>query len=164
MPATPEDLLARLDGLGIETQTHRHPPVYTVEESKRLRGDLPGGHCKNLLLRDHKGLLWLLVALEDSPVDMKQLRPKLECGRLSFAKSEQLIENLGVDAGAVTPFGLINDVEKRVRVVLEARMMALDLLNFHPLTNAATTAITPDGLLTFVAACGHQPLIVDLGE
>ncbi|MCG8508361.1 MAG: prolyl-tRNA synthetase associated domain-containing protein [Rhodospirillales bacterium] len=164
MPMTPEHLLARLDELGIETTTHRHPPVFTVEESKRLRGDLPGGHCKNLLLRDHKGQLWLLVALEDTPVDMKGLRPKLKSGRLSFAKSEQLMETLGVDAGSVTPFGLINDTDQRVQVALEERMMTQPLLNFHPLSNAATTAITPDGLLTFIASCGHRPLIVGLTD
>lgn len=164
MPMTPEDLLARLDELGLDTKTHLHPPVFTVEESKRLRGDLPGGHCKNLLLRDHKGHLWLLVALEDCAVDMKRLRPKLESGRLSFAKADQLMEALGVDAGSVTPFGLINDSGQRVRVALEARLMDQKTLNFHPLTNAATTAIAPKDLLTFLAACGHEPMVVDLED
>ncbi|MBT3358074.1 MAG: prolyl-tRNA synthetase associated domain-containing protein [Rhodospirillales bacterium] len=162
MNATPDDLFARLDQLGLEIQTHRHPPVFTVEESKRLRGDLPGAHCKNLLLRDHKKVLWLIVAAEDRAIDLKALKDLIGSGRLSFAKAEVLREKLGVDAGAVTPFGLINDTQIALNVVLDAAMMRRDLLNFHPLTNAATTAITPDGLLAFIESCGHKPRVVEL--
>ena len=162
MTATPDDLLARFDRLGIKTETHRHPPVFTVEESKRLRGDLPGAHCKNLLLRDHKKVLWLVVATEDCAVDLKALKDVIGSGRLSFAKAEVLQRALGVDAGAVTPFGLINDTDAVVNVVLDSAMMRRDLLNYHPLTNAATTAITPDGLLAFIKSCGHEPRIVDI--
>ncbi|MBL6928827.1 MAG: prolyl-tRNA synthetase associated domain-containing protein [Rhodospirillales bacterium] len=162
MNATPDDLFARLDRLGIKTQTHRHPPVFTVEESKRLRGDLPGAHCKNLLLRDHKKSLWLVVAAEDRAIDLKALKGLMGSGRLSFAKAEVLRETLGVDAGAVTPFALINAAEDVLHVVLDAAMMRRELLNFHPLTNAATTAITPDGLLTFISSCGHEPRIVEM--
>ena len=162
MPATPEDLFARFDRLAIDVRTHRHPPVYTVEESKRLRGDLPGAHCKNLLLRDHKGVLWLIVALEDSVLDIKALRGPLECGRLSFAKPEVMMEVMGIEPGSVTPFAVINDTDGRVNVALDRAMMASDLLNFHPLTNAATTAITPDGLLRFLRDTGHEPRIIDL--
>lgn len=100
MPARPEDLFARLAELGIATETHRHPPVFTVEEAKRLRGDIAGAHCKNLLLIDHKGLLWLVVAREDTPLDMKALRGRLGSGRLSFAKPERLREALGGSAAA----------------------------------------------------------------
>jgi len=162
MSATPDDLFARFDQLGIETETHRHPPVFTVEQSKRLRGDLPGAHCKNLLLRDHKKVLWLIVATEDRAIDLKALSGLIGAGRLSFAKAEVLRGVLGVDAGAVTPFGLINDTESTVNGILDAVMMRSRLLNFHPLTNAATTAITPDGLLAFVESCGHAPRIRNL--
>ena len=162
MNATPDELFARLDQLGVETQTHRHPPVFTVEESKRLRGDLPGAHCKNLLLRDHKKALWLVVAAEDRVIDLKALKGLMGSGRLSFAKAEILRAVLGVDAGAVTPFGLINDGDGTLNVVLDAAMMRHELLNFHPLTNAATTAITPDGLIAFIRSCGHEPRIVEL--
>jgi len=162
MTAGPDDLFARLAALGIETATHRHPPVFTVEEAKRLRGDIPGAHCKNLLLCDHKGALWLVVALEDAALDLKAMRGRLASGRLSLARPDRLREALGVGPGEVTPFALINDAERRVRVVLEKRMMAAPLLNFHPLTNAATTTVSADGLLRFIRACGHEPLIVDL--
>ncbi len=162
MPATPEDLFARLDRLSIEVTTHRHPPVYTVEESKRLRGDLPGTHCKNLLLRDHKRVLWLVVAREDRAIDLKALRGPLGCGRLSFAKPETLLEALGVEPGSVTPFAVINDPEGRVNVALDRGLLADAPVNFHPLTNGATTTISPDGLLAFLRDSGHDPRLVDL--
>ena len=162
MPASPDDLFARLSELGVETHTHHHPPVYTVEESKRLCGDLPGHHSKNLFLKDKKGNLWLIVALEDRAIDMKDLRRRIGSQTLSFGKPDLLMEVLGIEPGAVTPFALINDHEVRVNVVLDSEMMEGAQLNFHPLTNAATTTISPRDLVTFVEACRHQPRIVDL--
>jgi Ala-tRNA(Pro) deacylase len=162
MPATPDDLFARLDDLGIETATRHHPPVFTVEESKRLRGDLVGSHCKNLLLKDKKGVVWLVVTLEDRDIDMKDLRRRIGSSHLSFGKADLLLDVLGVEPGSVTPFALINDTAQRVRVVLDRAMMAGEYLNYHPLTNTATTRITPADLLTFVRACGHEPQIADL--
>ncbi|MCZ6863274.1 MAG: prolyl-tRNA synthetase associated domain-containing protein [Alphaproteobacteria bacterium] len=163
MSATPEQLLARLGALGIEVTTHRHPPLFTVEESKRLRGELPGGHCKSLFLKDKKGTLWLLVALEDRPIDIKSLRRMLGAkGSLSFGKPELLLEVLGVTPGAVTPFGLINDEDLQVTIVLDKAMLERDPLNYHPLTNEATTAIAARDLLRFIDDCGHQPVILDL--
>ncbi len=163
MSATPEQLLARLGALGIEAATHRHPPLFTVEDSKRLRGDLPGGHCKSLFLKDRKGMLWLLVALEDRAVDIKALRRMLGAkGSLSFGKPELLLEILGVTPGSVTPFALINDEARRVTIVLDKAMLECDPLNYHPLTNEATTAIAARDLLRFIEDCGHQPVILDL--
>jgi Ala-tRNA(Pro) deacylase len=164
VPKTPEELLARLAEFGIRTSTHRHPPVFTVEESKRLRGALPGGHTKNLFLKDKKDQLWLVVALEDRDLDMKDLRRRIGSAPLSFGRPEILREALGIEPGSVTPFALINDQSLRVRVVLEKAMMAFDVLNFHPLTNAATTAIAPQDLLAFVRATGHEPMVVALGS
>jgi Ala-tRNA(Pro) deacylase len=162
MPATEENLFARLSELGIETETVRHPAVFTVEESKALRGDLPGGHTKNLFLKDKKGALWLVVALEDRAVDMKDLRRRIGAAPLSFGRPELLKEVLGVDPGSVTPFAVINDTEKRVNVVLDEEMMSFRVLNFHPLTNTATTSVTPDGLPAFIRSCGHEPAVVAL--
>jgi Ala-tRNA(Pro) deacylase len=162
MPASQADLFARLEELGIATENHRHAPLFTVEESKRLRGDLPGGHCKSLFLKDKKGALWLVVTLEDRELDLKRLHKRIGSGRLSFARPELLWEVLGVRPGAVTPFGLINDAERRVRVVLDAAMLARKPLNYHPLENDATTAIAPEDLERFIAACGHEAVIVDL--
>ncbi len=162
-PATPEELFARLEALGIETQTHHHEPLFTVDESKRLRGLIPGGHCKSLFLKAKKGGLWLVVTLEDRKLDLKALARRLGAGALSFGKPALLMEVLGVPPGAVTPFALINDASLRVKVVLDKEMMALDLVNYHPLTNEATTTIRPEDLLAFIAACGHEPVIIDFG-
>jgi Ala-tRNA(Pro) deacylase len=161
-PATPSDLFARLDALGIAYTTHEHSPVFTVEESQQLRGELPGAHCKNLFLRDKKGRMWLVVTLEDRRIDLKALGSRLGGVRLSFGSADRLMRTLGVTPGAVTPFGLMNDREHLVTVVLDRQMMEADLLNYHPLSNAMTTAITPADLLAFVKDCGHEPQTTDL--
>jgi Ala-tRNA(Pro) deacylase len=162
-PATPDDLFAFLDRLGVRTATVSHPPLFTVEDSKALRGELPGGHCKNLFLKDRKGRLWLVVALEDTGIDLKSLDRLIGSARLSFGRPELLWEVLGVRPGAVTPFAVLNDTGRRVTVVLERAMMAHAVLNYHPLVNDRTTAITSADLLRFLRATGHEPEIVDLG-
>lgn len=161
MPASEYDLFRTLDELGIETETVRHPPVFTVEESKALRGDLAGAHTKNLFLKDKKGRLWLVVALEDRAVDLKDLRRRIGAATLSFGRADLLVEVLGIEPGSVTPFAVINDTDGRVQVVLDAGLLDHGRLNFHPLINAATTAISVDGLMTFLRATGHQPAIID---
>jgi Ala-tRNA(Pro) deacylase len=160
MPATRDDLLTRFKSLGIETTTREHPPVYTVEEARALRGEIPGGHCKNLFLKDDKGGIWLIVCLEEAAVDLKAAPSRIGSRRLSFGKPDLLKEVLGVEPGSVTPFGLINDTAKRVNVVLDAAMMAHELLSYHPLENTATTTIRPDDLVAFIRSCGHEPRIV----
>lgn len=160
MPASPDDLFRRLESLGIPTTTVEHPPLYTVAESRAKRGSIPGGHTKNLLLRCKKGRLWLVVALESADIDLKSLHTRIGAGRLSFARPEQLEQALGIPAGSVSPFALINDTEQRVQVVLDEAMMRLDRLNFHPLVNTATTTIGRDDLLAFIRSCGHTPAIV----
>lgn len=162
MPTTPDALIARLAGLGISVAVHHHPPVFTVEESKRLRGALPGGHCKNLFLKDRKDRLWLVVALEDRAVDLKALRLTIGSAPLSFASPALLRSILGIEPGAVTPFAVVNDTEGRVTVVLDQEMMGLERLNYHPLTNARTAAIRPDDLLAFLRSTGHEPRILAL--
>jgi Ala-tRNA(Pro) deacylase len=162
MVASEDDLMRRFADLGIATVTHRHAALFTVEESQRLRGNLPGGHCKSLFLKDKKGALWLVVALEDQVLDLKTLHKTLGAARLSFAKADLLWQVLGVRAGAVTPFALINDGEGRVRVVLDRIMLNHDPLNYHPLHNEATTALAPGDFLVFLRACGCEPRIVEL--
>jgi len=160
MPATRDDLFARFKALGIDTATRDHAPVYTVEEAQALRGAIAGGHCKNLFLKDDKGNIWLIVCLEEAQVDLKAAPAKIGSRRLSFGKPELLKEVLGVEPGSVTPFGLINDAEKRVNVVLDAAMMAHELLNYHPLENTATTTIRAPDLVAFIRSCGHEPRVV----
>ncbi|TCT11841.1 Ala-tRNA(Pro) hydrolase [Tepidamorphus gemmatus] len=162
MPLSPDDLLARLEALGFETTTVRHPPLFTVAESQKLRGEIPGGHTKNLFMKDKKDRIWLVVAEEDADIDLKRLHERIGSARLSFARPELLVETLGVQPGSVTPFGVVNDTEGRVTVVLDADLLRHDLLNFHPLTNEATTTIRRDDLIAFLRACGHDPLVVDV--
>jgi Ala-tRNA(Pro) deacylase len=160
MPATRDDLFARFKALGINTKTKDHAPVYTVEEAQALRGDIEGGHCKNLFLKDDKGNIWLIVCLEESQIDLKAAPAKIGSRRLSFGKPELLLEVMGVEPGSVTPFGLINDTSNRVNVVLDAAMMAHEFVNYHPLQNTATTTIRSADLVTFIKSCGHEPKIV----
>ena len=160
MPATRTELFAFFDKLGIATKTFEHEPVFTVEEAKRVHDKVPGGHCKNLFCKDEKGVLWLIVALEDAVIDLKAAPAKIGSRRLSFGKPELLMEVLGITPGSVTPFSLINDTQVRVNVILDEAMMKLDQLNYHPLKNDASTTITAADLLTFIKACGHNPRIV----
>jgi len=160
MPTTPNQLFARFDALGIAVKTQEHGPAFTVEDAKALRGEIPGGHCKNLFLKDKKGQLWLVVTLEEAQIDLKGLPAKIGAARISFGKPELLMEVLGIAPGSVTPFALINDTERRVNVVLDEGMMAHELVNYHPLCNTATTTIRSADLLAFIEACGHKPQIV----
>jgi len=165
MPATPEDLTDFLAAIGVSTQTVSHPPLFTVEQSRALRGEIAGAHTKNLFLKDKKGALFLVVAEESAAIDLKRLHTRIgAAGRLSFGKPEELHEALGVAPGAVTVFGLINDRDRRVNVVLDAGLMARETVNCHPLVNTATTSIGAADLLIFVKATGHEPLIVALDE
>ncbi|HLH50976.1 MAG TPA: YbaK/EbsC family protein [Roseiarcus sp.] len=164
-PATTEDLFARLDALGVKHETIEHPPLFTVEDSQKLRGQIPGGHTKNLFVKDKKGRLFLLVVGEEAVVDLKRVHEKIGGqGRVSFGSAELLDEAWGVKPGAVTPFGAINDRGGRVTVVLDAALLAETRLNFHPLVNTRTTGLASGDLLKFLRATGHEPLIVALAE
>ena len=160
MPASRQDLFEHLARLGILTETVEHEPVFTVQESSRLERTLPGGHTKNLFLKDKKDRLFLVVALSRARIDLKTLHRILGSDRLSFGRPELLLEVLGVPAGSVTPFALINDTQRRVTVILDADMMRQERLNYHPLENSATTNIAREDLLRFIAACGHTPRIL----
>ncbi len=165
MPASPEELLAYLADLGVETSTVEHPPLFTVEEAQALRGEIPGGHTKNLFVKDKKGRLFLLVLGEATEVDLKRVHERIGGqGRVSFGSADLLEEVWGVRPGAVTPFGAINDRDGRVSVVLDEAMMAHERLNFHPLVNTRTTGLASADLVKFLRAAGHEPLIVALGR
>ena len=160
MPVTPEQLFETLDALGIAHPTVKHPPLFTVEQSRALRGQIPGGHTKNLFLRDKKNALYLVVAEEGAEIELKGLHRLLGAsGRFSFGSADLLREVLGVAPGAVTPFGAINDKEGRVTVVLDASVMENDVINCHPLVNTMTTSINRDDLVKFLRSTDHIPRI-----
>jgi Ala-tRNA(Pro) deacylase len=163
MPATRADLDAKFAELGIATKTHEHAAVFTVAESRGVKDAMPGGHTKNLFVKDKKGRIFLVTAEAERPIDLKRLHETIGgSGRLSFGSAELLREVWGVEPGSVTPLGAINDAEGRVTVVLDAELMRHDPVNVHPLVNTATTALAPDDLLRFLRATGHEPLIVAL--
>lgn len=163
-PATREQLFAFLDSLGIGTSTVEHAAVFTVAQSDALERDLPGGHTKNLFLKDAKGKLLLIVAQAHTAVDLKTLHRSLGCARLSFGKPDLLMDVLGVPPGSVTAFSVINDRDRRVSVVIDAALMVHDVINCHPLVNTQTTAIARDDLIRFLCETGHPPEVAALGS
>ena len=162
MPHTTRDeLYAFFDTHGISFKTHDHAPVFTVEESAEIKAHLPGGHTKNLFLKDKSGALFLICALGDTPIRINKLHPILGSKRLSFGKPDLLGQHLGVQPGSVTLFSIINDTDNSVKLVLDKALLDHDLVNFHPLKNDATTAISRDDMMTFINATEHEPQIID---
>src|SRR2546429_4972791 len=161
MPATPSDLFSFLDKLGIPHATVTHPALFTVEQSRELRGTIPGAHTKNLFLKDKKGALFLVTALEDAVIELKPLPGRLAAsGRFSSGPADLMRATLGIEPGAVTPFAAMNDSERRVSVVLDAALMRHETVNCHPLVNTMTTSIAGADLVRFLEATGHPPRIV----
>lgn len=162
MPASRQNLFDRLAELGIVTRTTEHRAVFTVAESSELERDLPGGHTKNLFLKDARGDLFLVVAHSATEIDLKALPKVLGARRFSFGSAALLFEVLGVPPGSVTPFALMNGTSRRVQVVIDAALMDHDTIHCHPLENTATTSIAREDLLRFIRACSHEPRIAVL--
>jgi Ala-tRNA(Pro) deacylase len=157
-------LYDRLRALGIGWTTYEHVAVFTVEEAEQLYDTQPGCHTKNLFLKDRKDGLWLVVVRDALKVDLNALSKQLGAPRFSFGAAELLIATLGIEPGSVTPFSMMNDTAGKVRLVLDEGMLAVEPLNFHPLRNDRTTAISAEGLLNFVRACQHEPVITTIPE
>jgi Ala-tRNA(Pro) deacylase len=165
MPKTTEDLLAYLDSLAIKVKTTRHPPLFTVADSQSLRGEIQGGHTKNLFLKDKKDNYFLVTVDEEAVVDLKHIHHLIgAASRVSFGKPEALMELLGVTPGAVTAFGVINDTGHRVKLILDEDLMRNEIVNSHPLTNEATTSIAANDLVAFARATGHEPQILKVSQ
>jgi len=162
-PITCDELLQRLDGLGISYSFHRHPATPTVKEGIAFRKTMPGVHCKNLFLRDTKKRYWLITMPIERHVNLKELPALIGSTRLSFAQPQRLMEKLGVEPGSVTPFAVVHDQDTSVSVILDDEMMRQPLLNVHPLVNTATIGVSPQDLLRFILSCGHKPCMVDFG-
>ncbi|MGQ0532773.1 MAG: prolyl-tRNA synthetase associated domain-containing protein [Caulobacteraceae bacterium] len=157
-PESEADLYARFDALGIKHLTHRHRPVFTVEEGRDLKASMPGGHTKNLFLKDKKGATFLISAISDTAIDLNAVSKLIGAGRFSFGSAARLMQHLGVEPGSVTLFALINDPEHAVTLILDEALFEHDPVNFHPLRNDATTAINPADMLKFVRSLGREPI------
>ena len=157
------EILKYLEQHGIGGKTHTHAPVHTVEESRELRGNIPGIHTKNLFLRDSKKNFFLVVTDEPTKINLKALGPIIGAkGGLSFGSPEALLQNLGITPGSVSILAAVNDPNKHVKMVLDDALMAAELVNCHPLDNCSTTSLTPAGIIAFLASTGHAPLLVSL--
>lgn len=161
---TPEELLARLDQMGLAQRTLWHEPVFRVDEGQHIKDELPGGHTKNLFLKDGKDQLWLISALGETAIDLKRLPAVIGSGRLSFGSAALMQEVLGITPGSVTALALVNDTAHRLRFVLDAALARADPVNFHPMTNTATTALSQAGFRAFLASVGVTPTIVDFSR
>ncbi len=160
----PESLIAWMAEHGIDQTTHDHPAVFRVEEGAELKAAMPGAHTKNLFLKDKKGRLWLISARQDTVVDLKRAPKTIGSDKLSFGNEGLLYETLGVRGGSVTALGLINDPDQRVTFILDKALWEADIVNFHPLTNTATTALEQAAFRRFLALIGRGPMVVDFGQ
>jgi Ala-tRNA(Pro) deacylase len=154
---------ALLDRLGIAHPTLEHPPLHTVEESRALRGEIAGGHVKNLFVKDKGGAFYLITAEEDSPLDLRTIDKVIGAkGRVSFASAEQLMMHLGILPGSVSPLALVNDRAGAVRFIIERKLLDYAVLNVHPLVNTRTTSLRTEDLLAYIRATGHEVMALDL--
>lgn len=160
-----DELLAYLEKNGIEVQTFEHPPVHTVEESKALRGAIPGLHTKNLFLRDGKKNYFLFVTDEDAAINLKQLAKTIGAkGGLSFGSPDALLEMLAIRPGAVSVLAVVNDKERKVKLVLDGRLSSATAINCHPLSNERTTSLSPDAFRKFLAVTDREAIYVDVAD
>jgi len=164
MAATPADLFALFERLGIEYSTIDHPPIFTVEEGRPWHDRIPGLHGKNLFIKDRKGGIWLVVMPGEKRADIGRLEKLLGAPRFSFARAELLQEVLELTPGSVTPFGLINDRARRVTVVLDQDMLDAEWVHYHPLSNTASTTLRSADLVRFIRSLGYDPVIARLPE
>jgi Ala-tRNA(Pro) deacylase len=162
LPTGPVELLGILKDIGIVFKIYNHPPIFTVEEGAHLKESIPGLHCRNLFLCDKKKAMFLVVAANETSVDLKALEGQIGSARLSFGSPDRLWKYLGIFPGAVCPFAVLNDKAHEVTVILDASMMRAETVCYHPLDNAQTIGLAPADLLKFFAHTGHQPKILDL--
>lgn len=164
MPISRDALFDNLDSLNIAHKTYDHAPIFTVEDGADIKANMPGGHTKNLFLKDKAGRFFLICALGDTAIRINKLHPILGCKRLSFGKAEPLLDLLGMRQGSVTLFSILNDTEHQVTLVLDEALLEHDIVNFHPLLNDATTAISSTDMIKFAKAAGHDPIILDFAD
>ena len=163
LAATAEEVLVSIENAEMEHETQVHEALYTVEQAKQVVYDKPGAHTKNLFLRNKKGRMVLLVVEQDTMIDLKSLRDKLEItgGHLSFASTDRLTRFLGVVPGSVSPLALINDHSNSVQVYFEKSVLDEEYIYLHPCRNTHTTRMRCDDLLKLIESWDHPVTVVD---
>lgn len=161
-PATVADVESLLEKLAVNYSTVSHPPMFTVEDSQNFRKDVPGGYSKNLFLRNKKGRMALVTLCENRQVDLRELGDQIGLGRVSFGSPQRLMHYLGVRPGAVTPLSVINDVTNQVTAYIDSALIRQHPLHFHPCDNSHTTALSAAELLSYMTACEHAPIVLEL--
>ena len=159
LPVSSDYLIQKFRELGIAFEVFEHEAVKTVAESKKveklfLSSANGGGHIKNLFLRDTKKKNILLVASQDTKIDLKMIANLINCKRLSFGSSDRLFDELGVRPGAVTPFSMITGVNNSVELFMQLKLRECKLLYAHPLVNDRTVSISIENLTKFMKEIG----------
>ncbi|MEA1976127.1 MAG: prolyl-tRNA synthetase associated domain-containing protein [Bacillota bacterium] len=155
------EIINYLKSLNIEYEIFEHIAVYTVIEAKKISSDIPGAHCKNLFLRNRKGNEhYLVILLEDKKISLKALSKKINSTNLSFASSKRLKKYLNLEPGSVGPFGLINDTQNKVIVVIDNEILKSEKATFHPNRNTATLSLLSSDLIKFIEKQGYNILYI----
>ena len=157
-----DDLIRILNDHGFEFFIKEHAPLFTVEDSKELRGQIEGAHSKNLFLKDAKANFFLISIEESASIDLKKTMQQIQSKKLSFAKPEYLQDILGIEPGSVSPFALINDTKKQVKFYLDRSFLDSETVNFHPLINTATVNISPQNLIELIEKYHNPVNYIDL--
>ena len=157
-----DDLIKILNDNGFEYFVEEHAPLFTVEDSKSLRGQIEGAHSKNLFLKDAKANFFLISIEESASIDLKKTMQQIQSKKLSFAKPEYLQDILGIEPGSVSPFALLNDTKKQVEFYLDRSFLDSETVNFHPLINTATVNISPQNLIELIEKYHNPVNYIDL--
>lgn len=157
-----DDLIRILNDNGFEYFVEEHAPLFTVEDSKSLRGQIEGAHSKNLFLKDAKANFFLISIEESASIDLKKTMQQIQSKKLSFAKPEYLQDILGIEPGSVSPFALLNDTKKQVKFYLDRSFLDSEKVNFHPLINTATVNISPQNLIELIEKYHNPVNYIDL--
>ena len=159
MIAGEEGLLSDLSALEISHELYEHQAVFTVDESRSIKADIPGAHTKNLFLKDTAGDFWLVTVPAEDPVDLKALPDAIGCKRVSFGKPDDMERLIGIKPGSVTPLAMVNAAPGSIRCVLDQVLADADTVNVHPLRNTATVGLSGTDILQLIRHWGHDPLV-----
>lgn len=158
---TPIELFNLLKELEISFEHYKHEPINNVADGIKYGGNIKGTHCKNLFIKDIKDNFYLVITLDKKRIGLKELATRINSKRLSFAAPELLKKYLGVEPGCVTPFGLLNDMEKKVRVIIDEDILREEEVCFHPLVNSETIIIKSKDMFRFIDHCGHEKTMIN---